>query len=247
MMNRFVTLFVLVMGLLYADPSEAALSVVQRVNANSASSISSLSSGNLSPAPVVGHLLVVLVVAHQQVSSITDTIGNTFTEVPSSPLTFGINYISIHYAVNVSNSTDAVTASFGTNSDYTTITVFEVSGNDTSSPFVDDDAATQIGADATITTGTLSLSGNTSIIFGSIVSLATGNGAGITGFTGYTVTQSDSGTPYVWDEYHVPVSSNEAAGATTDFGDDWAIIAAAFKEGTSSSSQGSKFLLIGVQ
>jgi hypothetical protein len=114
--------------------------------------------------------------------------ADTFTATPGSPVATGDarSYQSIWYAKNIAGgSTTAVTASFSDPSNYTTITAFEVSGLDTTSPFVTEAEAN--GTSTSITTASLSLGSLNCAIFG----IYACGGPTPTPFTGYTQTAAD--------------------------------------------------------
>lgn len=187
----------------------------------------SMSTGNMLSDPVTGHVLIFLAQNRDTISSVTDTIGNTYTATPNSHFPFNVNELSIYYAVNGSTATNAVTATFATTSSYTSVTVCEVSGIDIVSTFVDDDAETD--TTNTVTTGSLLPGGNTVGILFIAVSIDLGNNQfDLTPFSGYTVTFIDT-SQYVWIGYHMGVTVAEVAGGTTPNSDDWGILGAAFK------------------
>jgi hypothetical protein len=238
---------VLIAGLLAAS---AQAQVVQRKNNSSLSTISSLATGNLDTNPTVGHLIAVPVqVQGTTVSSVTDTLGNTYVDSPCSPYvnTGGSlsNSQSIFYTVNASTGTNSVTAHFAGSSTYSTVTAYELSGIDQMSPLITDDCDSN-GAGTSIETPTLSLSGDTALIVAIFESDDLGDVSGTpTPFTGYTFSKADGSAGYIWDGYHTAVVSDEQAGATVANSSVWGIVAAAFRVSTA-AGRGCGLLLCGV-
>lgn len=211
------------------------LAFVQRKNA-SATAGSSLATGNFGTNPVAGNMIEVVIQVQNvtfpiTVTSVTDTLGNTYVATPGSPMQQatggGVNWQFIFYAKNISGgSANSVTANFDQTSSYTTITAKEVSGADTTNPFVTESEASNTGT--SISTGTLSLTGLSCFI----TEIFESDGAGATSttptpFTGYTQFMADA-IGYLWDGYHI-TSTDEVAGATCPTSAGWSIIAAAFK------------------
>src|SRR4051812_41537529 len=128
MIKKFLVLTVLLSSMLLTTRAEAALTMAQRKAAASTSATATLASGNFSINPGVGSLLVAVIIGHDTVSSVTDTIGNTYTATTNFNVAYTNNWASIYYAVNTTSATDAITVHFTTSSDYSVITAFEVTG-----------------------------------------------------------------------------------------------------------------------
>jgi hypothetical protein len=243
-MRRLLLWATLLCCVLSAVPAHAATAVVQRKN-NSAGSASSLATGNFSTSPAVNSLIVVLIQGQGVgVTSVTDTIGNTYHATTSTTFAPGVtsNQHSIYYATNTTASTDSVTVTYAGTSTYSSITAYEVSGAATASPFVDDSTGEMIAT--TIATSNVNVSAQNVIIFTIFESNYAGaNAETPTPFTGYTLAKSDT-LGYVWDGYHNGVTGAEPAGATVSGADGADIIAAAFKVASASAGQ-SKLLLLG--
>lgn len=205
-----------------------------RKNNNSTSTITSLATPSWGSNTTAGNAIVVVIQVQKQDGSsgnpqpVITSLSNgadTFVATAGSPVSTpdAVSYQSIWYAKNIAGgSTTGITANFDHNSSYTTITAFEVSGLDTSSPFVTEAEAN--GTGTSITTASLSLSSLNCAIFG----IYACGGPTPTPFTSYTQTAADA-AGYIYDAYHLNIASDEAAGATQSSAA-FSIIAAAFKE-----------------
>lgn len=204
-----------------------ALAFVQRA-ISPRNTASTLTSANFGSSVTSGSLLVVLIQAQSggaAVSSITDSVGggtNTYTVTAGSPSNSGgANYQYIAYAKNVTGGASFnVTVTWGSAFAYFCFAVYEISGADTTAPFVTD--STGSGSSTAATTGTLTLTGNSIIC-----AIAEADAKGFVAGTGYTLFQTDD-LGFISDEYHI-TGSSEAAAMTVGSGN-WGIMGAAFKE-----------------
>jgi hypothetical protein len=222
--------------------------VIQRKNNSSSGTVGSLATGNFASSPTAGNLIAVLIQFQTTtITSVTDTLGNTYTPTASSPLTDASapNKQAIYYAKNcLGGGANSVTVTFAGTSSYTTITAYESSGADTAAPFVTDATGTaSASGDNEIDSATLSLTGLNCIVFEVFESDSTGN-ANLTPtpYASYTQAQADA-SKYVWDGYRLNVTADHAAGATATTALAFGIIAAAFKE-AGAPSGGDLLLLV---
>lgn len=169
------------------------------------------------------------VAATPQVSSVTDTAGNTFVEVTEKSHTSGDPRGSLYYALNITgNAANVVTANFGSASpEYRRIIVEEFSGIATSSA-TDGSVQTSDGTGTTYTTAdiTTSQSGLVVMGVGGFTSLSAWSGtAGNPDFTvGATV--SDGALVYLISGSAQTVTP----GASATGSDRWVTVAQAFKD-----------------
>lgn len=205
-----------------------ALAFVQRA-ISARTTASTLTSAAMGSSVTSGSLIVVVIQAQSSgtaISSITDSVGggtNTYTVTAGSPgNNGGNNYEYIAYATNVTGgSSFTVTVTFGSSVAYFCFAVYEISGADTTAPFVTDGKGQ--GSSTTPATASLTLTGNSVILAIAESDSGSFSAAG----SGYTKFQTDD-NGFIEDEYHI-TSSSEAATFTTGNAP-WGIIAAAFKE-----------------
>jgi hypothetical protein len=108
---------------------------------------------------------------------------------------------------------------------YTALSIYEISGADTSAPLDQTESGT--GSGTAIATAGFTLASSPEIICAMIANF---NGGTLTS-SPYTLTQyaiTGDAVKYFADEYHI-ASSNEAATATDGTSENWIIIAASFK------------------
>lgn len=213
---------------LWTQPASAAIALVSRANTPTHATTTSLQS----PAQThtAGNLLVVVLEAQLQIGPTTITSvsdlssgANTFTVTPSTPFneSGGANAFAIYYAKNITGvASNVITVALSGSTSYCTITVYEFSGIDTTSPFVADSSGTAASGTA-IATGTITLTGSSVIV--AVYQASAAPTAG----TGYTQAQEDD-NGFVFDSYHLTASS-EAATATMGGSALWGILAAGFK------------------
>ncbi len=140
----------------------------------------------------------------------------------------------IAYFKNATGFTGQITATCsGGGCAYSTITSYEVSGADTSAPFVTD-GTSSASSGTTISSGTLTVTGSSFFVCVFESDDAGDNALTPTPFSGYTQANLD-GAKYIWGSYHIAASS-EACGATTvNTGKKYGIIGAAFKAASGAS------------
>lgn len=206
----------------------AGLAVQSRVQAGNTASATSVAS----PAQThtAGRLLVALIknATGDLVSGVSDLGGNTWTKAGTTFAGGSYSFV-IYYAKNILGFTNnVVTAAFSSGAIYRSITVYEISGADTSAPL--GDIQTGLAASGTaVATATLSVTAAQEII---LAHMTEDNGAGIVGGSGYTLVNyaiTGDANPWFSDEYHI-VTASEAATATRTSGSfGWRIQAASFK------------------
>lgn len=206
-----------------------AISLVQRVNVTTGAS----------PVRVIplagtvgtGNLLVVSIQIQDGgggITSIVDSGSNSYTTVTGSPAhaSGSSNYEYLAYAKNVTGgSSFSVTVTMAVAGAYYYVSVYEISGADTTTPLITQSTGT--GNSGVAATGTLSISQNAIIVFQSELD-ADGGLANETLTSGGTMFSPDS--QFLFDGYH-SVSGSEAVTITAGGGTGrWQIIAAAFAE-----------------
>jgi hypothetical protein len=170
-----------------------------------------------------GNLLWVFVLTQNaNAVTVSDTAGNTFTQIGVT-ITSGINRLRQYYAKNITgHATNVVTATYAGATAYSVLGVRQFSGCDTSSPLNGSNTGT--GASGTaIATGTITIVGSNSVICAGIEA----DGQPITAGSGYAITAITGGGGFTADEYKL-VSASEAATATGNASNVWAIVGAAF-------------------
>lgn len=200
-----------------------ALALVQRVTGTQSAGASR---GLTVNGVVSGNLLVVGVQSQNSggAISVTDGAGNTYTVTPGSPVTQGANKEWLFYAKNVTGGNLLLTISSDAGETYNTVVCYEISGADTTAPFVVESQGA--GTGTSLSTGTLSLGGvNCFIVAQILVNTAGTFSAG----SGYTSPSYQDGFSFITDEYKT-TSSDSVADGTQGGSSAWAIIAAAFKE-----------------
>lgn len=212
-----------------------ALAVVSVQRTSTPTSTNTVSSGTQSHA--AGNALVMLLQfqnnAAATVSTVSNTAGDTWTQIPAnSPFNDNVsgggteNFQAIYYVTQtLGNVSDNVTVLFSAASGYNTMSVYELSGHDTTAAFY---VTSNKGSSATgpaIATGTLTLAANSIII---AILETDGGPTPTTGYTG--LTRNDTGG-FVWDMYKLTASS-QTASATAAGAGKWGVLAAAFLEGS---------------
>lgn len=136
-----------------------------------------------------GNLLVVAVrgfVAVASITGVTDTAGNTFTQIPgSSVFSSGLAGATMFYAKNITgNAANVVVGHFNTSAAANGICVWQVLGALTTSP-LDTSSFGTASAASTVTSGSYSTGQSTEIV----CVMATSNTTGLTfsGQSGYTL------------------------------------------------------------
>jgi hypothetical protein len=219
---------------LFAPAAQAALSVTARsetgIATNGGAYTTTLNT-------VSGHLVVVMLTNQtaNNISSVTDTIGNTYTRV-GSELSGGGNLFNIFYAVSTStNASNVITVTLTGFSSYRTIVAYDISGQVLNSVPLNTFATSSANSNS-ITSGTITLQAPSEIITAIMIQTPP-----ITGGSGYTLTNFNATgdtNAYFADEYHV-TSSSEAATATGTGGGNFTIFAASFMAQSSSCGFGS--------
>lgn len=232
-------------------PAQAALAVVQRADPLGTGGTSGAGAGvsivSSQITTTAGNGLVVLVSVISTggtVTGLTNVAGDTnfaflgtYTESASifnryeiwcSPITLG--------ATN-----DKVTAALSGSTIYRGITVYEISGQLTSS-CTGGDKQNGAGSGTAIASASVSVTATQEIIF----AIGAGLGYPITGSGSYTLVNFaiDGVNAYTFDEYHI-VTASEAAVATGNTSNSWAIFAGSFKVATPVATSG-RLPLMGV-
>ena len=142
-------------------------------------------------AEVAGDLNVVVVGWNDttsSVSSVTDTLGNTYT-LAVGPTTASGARQSIYYAKNIKGGSNTVTANFTQAAVYPDIRVLEYAGADTTNPL--DVTAAAVGSSTTANSGSATTTAANDLIFGADT-VATGTPGPGAGFTTRIITTHDS-------------------------------------------------------
>lgn len=164
-------------------------------------------------------------------TGVTDTAGNTYTNVTGVVMTDGLSSVSIWRAKNITgNASNVVTAAY-TSSHTRTLVCHQYSGLDTSAP--DDANATGSGTSGTtLTSGTFSTTTANEVIF--VVGTDTVS-PGYTPESGYTE-QYDDGTTATEDKIVSATQSSITATMTQGASLPWGIAVATFKEAASAAA-----------
>src|SRR5690348_13505117 len=142
-------------------------------------------------AEVAGDLNIVVVGWNDttsSVTSITDTLGNTYT-LAVGPTTASGARQSIYYAKNIKGGSNTVTVNFNQAAVYPDIRVLEYAGADTTNPL--DVTAAAVGSSATANSGPATTTAANDLIFGADT-IATGTPGPGAGFTTRIITTHDS-------------------------------------------------------
>lgn len=198
-----------------------------------------------------GNTLVVFIkwetVANPNVTSVTDTAGNTFVEIAELANTSGAPYCSMYYAENITgNASNVVTANFGSAStDWSQIIVEEFSGLATSSS-LDGSQQTDTGTGTSYSTPNITTTTTGLVVLGVAGFTGLGTWDGTPATPDFTVgaTVSDSALLYLISGSAQTVTP----AASADIADRWNAFAQAFKDaaGGGGPGSGSDTSLIGV-
>lgn len=204
-----------------------ALSVVQRAN-NGTSSTVSANGASFGVPTTAGNLLVAVLDSRSDHSpSVTDDAGNVYVSTGASIQDTGsFNFLTIWYCPNAL-SANTITGHYSTAQHDGWISIFEVSGADLAAP-LGAVVTNRASSGTAISSGTVALGGaaNALIIAGGI----TGGPPLTAGGAGYTLDNFGvvgNATKFNFTEFHA-VTSAESANATSTSSSLWAIIAASF-------------------
>ncbi len=145
-------------------------------------------------AQVAGHLNVVAVGWNDttaRVSAVTDKSGNTYTLAVGPAILSGVGSQSIYYAKNIAAAAagaNSVTVTFSVAATYPDIRILEYSGADPANPV--DVTASNSGNSATSSSGSVTTTNATDLLFGANLVQTTTSGAG-SGFTRRLLTSPD--------------------------------------------------------
>ena len=145
-------------------PASTGIQFVQQATANPSSS-SQVSQSFIS-AETAGDLNVIVVSAADptsNVTSITDTQGNTYTLAVGPTRTANLSQW-IYYAADVKAGTDTITAHFNQTANFPEIRMLEYAGADTTNPF--DQAAGAVGTGSTPNSGSVTTTAPNEVIVG---------------------------------------------------------------------------------
>lgn len=196
------------------------------VYVNLTTSTSGVNPQNFVISRTAGNLLVLCIQA-QSGGDIPTVVGaDTWLKSTNSPKNNngGSNWEYIFYAIASGSGADTLVITWSSNYSYRYSSMYEFSGIDTSTPYIMD--AGDAGTSNTLSSGTLTLTGNSVIV----AQFEQDNDGGLGGFTpnsGYTAYSPDGG--YIYSMYHI-VATSEVAGGTIGASQRWGIIAAAFRE-----------------
>ena len=213
----------LTVGSLTVAPAHAAIAFVQ-VNAASGSSTNTESVAFTSNTTAGDLILVGSDFSSGSISSVTDTQGNTFTQVGSALHNPNGHYAVLFYAANIKGGADTVTAKISASASFLQVYLTEYSGVATSSPL--DVQAGAVGTGSTVSSGSATTTVADDLIFGYMDS----GGTGSTG-SGFTQRSGFSGN-VIEDEIAGAAGSYAATGTSTS---DWTMQMAALKPTSSSS------------
>ncbi|HET7213288.1 MAG TPA: IPT/TIG domain-containing protein [Terriglobia bacterium] len=172
-------------------PPVSSITFMQVAAATPQSNSATVPVGPLPQAEIAGDLNIVVVGWNDttsSVSSVTDTLGNTYT-LAVGPTTASGARQSIYYAKNIKGGTNTVTVNFNQPAVYPDIRVLEYAGADTTNPL--DVTAAAVGSSATASSGPATTTAAKDLIFGADT-IATGTPGPGAGFTTRIITTHDS-------------------------------------------------------
>ncbi len=195
-----------------------ATAFVQKL-AQATSSTNAVNSATLPANVTAGNFIVVAVQTLStsvSVSSIHDTLGNTYTQAGSGGSSPGIGNIVLWYAKNVvgGSCTVTVTLTAVTSWDFT---IIEYSGVKLTSPL--DGSHSSSGISTTVTTGTIPVAGSSDLVIGMLATSAIGSNAAASPFTGIASFGTASLKCQIVN--HHGASAGEAASATISVSTSW--------------------------
>lgn len=214
---------------------ECALSNAQTPVVGATATIGTTSTAVFGSNVTAGNLIVVFSVSPanvtQTVSSVTDSLSNTYTSAigPIDQATL-LYRVYIHYAKNIAGGACTVTTTWDPADILKVTTVYEIAGADTATPLVD--TASSTGTGTAMNGGNLDpTQANSALIaFGGT---STGTVAAGTGWT------RDLQTSHFWYEAYESRFPTSAAAYAADFSapnpaTNWIVVAAAFQEAAAS-------------
>ncbi len=180
------------------------IAMIQQASAaDNAPSVSSLG-GAYATNNEAGDLLIAVVAntASGASVSVSDTAGNTWNKIASMPYAAYNEELNVFDAVNAVNSSNTVTASFGSGAGYASLYLYEYRGASTSSPL--DASSSQLQPDTqTPSSGMANPTSSVELVFGATYNGSTGEipsaGSGFTIETSSTVSHvfAEDATQYI--------------------------------------------------
>ena len=167
-----------------------------------------------------------------QTVSVTDTLGNVYTDAVSQLQTYDGHLVHLFYAKNVRGGANSVTATFSATNSHPWLAIYEYSGLDTTNP-LDLTAKAQImgsvgGSVASVSTTSVTSIAN-ELVFAAVGLPASYTGT-VTAGTGYALRQQDIGTSRAANETTSLGSQQTVSAAfTLSAATNWSIVVAAFK------------------
>lgn len=156
------------------------------------------------------------------VSSVTDTLGNTYTLAVGPTTASGLRQ-SIYYAKNIKGGSNTVTVSFNQAAAYPDIRVLEYAGADTANPL--DVTAAAVGASTTANSGSATTTAANDLIFAADT-ISTGTPQPGAGFAARVITTHDSDLA---EDEIAPTPGTYTATAPVSPSGQWVMQMAAFK------------------
>ena len=160
------------------------------------------------------------------VTSVSDTLSNSYTILGGGPTTNATSQLWLYYAPNITGGASTVTVNFSTLCN-PAISILEYSGLDTGTPFNAFHGGT--GSDSSPTSGSLTTTLAPCMIFGSFFSTDSGDGRHP---NGAFATRENANRIASFDRNAASTGSYSAFG-TLDYGGagaEWSCVAAAFQE-----------------
>ena len=218
----------------FCEPSWGTIAFVQVANTTLNTSNTSVTI-NYASAQSAGDLNVVIVgweVATSDVSSVTDTKGNTYT-LAVGPTRDTSQSVSIYYAKNIAAATagaNTVTVTFNASVFGADVRIAEYSGIDTSAPF--DVANGASGSGTALSSGSMTTTTANEVIVGGNV-LANSTTAVGSGFTSRVQTTHG----HILEDRIVTATGSYAATATQGPSGIWAMVGATFRAAGTGDTQ----------
>jgi hypothetical protein len=197
-------------------------------NAIQGSGVGSLSVA-FSASNAAGNLIIAFVrmSTTTQSATVTDSVGNVYTDAVTQVQTTDGHQVHIFYAKNILGGANTVIATFSATNNHPWLAIYEYRGLSTTSPL--DQTASAEGSDASPNSGTALTTSANELLFA-----ATGLPVGYTGTatagSGYTMLQQDTNTSHADNEGAVVTSTGTyAATFSVSPSANWTAVLATFK------------------
>lgn len=199
---------------------------------NTTSGTNDASAGSLgatAASHTAGNLIVVGVAWSNtvNVSSVTDTAGNSYTSTGQKADHISSDFVEVFYAKNITgNASNVVTANFSANATFRRVMVHQYSGCDTTAPFTTGEGSTGVGTGTAVATSSWSTATADEVI----VAFTSGNNtATYTAGASFTRQLSSIGTDSASEDRIVASTGSYTASFSVSPSLTWYVAAASFK------------------